>query len=369
MRLRWLEVRDFRCYPELQWEPDAELNVLVGPNGAGKTSLVEAIGYLGSLRSFRGVADEALVRSGAEAAIVRGEFAAEAGNVTVEIELPAAGRRRVLMDGKRPRRLRDVIARVVVVTFDPDDLTLVKGPPGERRRYLDDLAARLWPVAAGEQDEYDRAVRQRNALLRAEGTEAPDAELDAWDEQVASAGGRLTMRRLELLDRLAGPLASVYAEVAERPEDRLATTYAARSWDQPPADVAAATAAIRARLQERRWLDRERRVTTTGPHRDEPGLTLNGRDSRAMTSQGEQRTTALALRLASFDLLTQRAGTPPVLILDDVFSELDGARAAAVVRRLPAGQVFASTARAEDVPADGRWWDVGGGAIVAREAA
>ncbi len=363
MRLRWLEVRDFRCYPVLRWEPSPGLNVLVGPNGAGKTSVVEAIGYLGTLRSFRGVADEALVRAGTDAAFVRGGFVTEAGETTVEIELPASGRRRVLLDGKRPRRLRDVIARVAVVTFDPDDLALVKGPAGERRRYLDDLAARLWPVAAGEQDEYDRAVRQRNALLRAEGPGAPDAELDVWDDRVAEAGGRVTMRRLELLDRLRPTVAAVYAEVAARGDQGLVPTYTAKAWEERPRGADDVAAAIRAGLRERRWLDRERRQTTVGPHRDDPGLLLDGREARTMISQGEQRTTALALRLAAFDLLADRAGTPPLLILDDVFSELDGARAAAVVRRLPDGQVFASTARPGDVPGSGRRWEVGGGEI------
>ncbi len=362
MRLVWLEVQDFRCYRALRWEPDPGLNLLVGPNGAGKTSLVEAIGYLGSLRSFRGVADTALVRVGAAAAIVRGAFAGEAGEATVEAELPAGGRRRILYNGKRPLRLRDVVARVPVVSFDPDDLVLVKGPPGERRRYLDDLAARMWPVAAGDQDEYERAVRQRNALLRAEG---PDAELDVWDAQVAQAGGRVTTRRLELLGRLDPVLADVYREVAGQPGERLATGYASKAWDDPPGDEEAAAVAILHRLRDRRWLDRERRVTTTGPHRDEPTLELDGRDARTMISQGEQRTAALALRLASFDLVLDRAGSPPLLVLDDVFSELDGARAAAVVRRLPAAQVFATTARPADVAPAGRRWQVGGGAVSA----
>ncbi len=360
MRLVWLEVQGFRCYATLRWVPGAGLNLLVGPNGAGKTSLVEAIGYLGSLRSFRGVADDALVRRGAEAAIVRGAFVGEAGEATVEAELPAAGRRRILYNGKRPPRLRDVVARVPIVSFDPDDLALVKGPAGERRRYLDDLAVRIWPAAAGDQDEYERAVRQRNALLRAEG---PDTELDVWDHQVGHAGARVAMRRLALLDRLDPVLESVYQEVAGEPGSRLTTGYVAKAWEERPADEEAAAAAILGRLGERRWLDRERRVTTTGPHRDEPVLQLAGRDARSMISQGEQRTAALALRLASFDLVRDRAGSPPLLVLDDVFSELDGARAAAVVRRLPDAQVFATTARADDVAPGGDRWHVGGGAI------
>ncbi len=362
MRLVWLEVQDFRCYQALRWEPAEGLNLLVGPNGAGKSSLVEAIGYLGSLRSFRGVADAALIRTGADAAIVRGAFAGAAGESTVEAELPAAGRRRILYNGKRPPRLRDVVARVPIVSFDPDDLALVKGPPGERRRYLDDLAVRVWPGAAGDQDEYEKAVRQRNALLRAEG---PDAELDVWDAQVAQAGGRVTMRRLALLERLDPVLADVYREVAGEGQGRLATGYVAKAWDDPPADEAEAASAIGRRLQERRWLDRERRVTTTGPHRDEPTLQLDGRDARSMISQGEQRTAALALRLAAFDLVRDRAGSAPLLVLDDVFSELDGTRAAAVVRRLPAAQVFATTARPDDVAPGGARWRVGGGEVTA----
>ncbi len=363
MRLQWLELRDFRCYDHLRWEPDPGLNVLVGDNGAGKTSVLEGVGYLGSLRSFRRVADVALVRASADAAVVRGEFGDETGTTLVEVELPAAGRRRVQVNGKRPTRLRDVIAKVPIVTFDPDDLELVKGPAGERRRYLDDLAARLWPAAGAEQDEYDRVVRQRNALLRSERDGVPDAELDVWDRQAAAAGARLTIRRLGLADELRPLLAAVYGEVAGPEAAGLAPTYESKSWQTRPADAGAAEEVLLQRLAERRWLDRERRVTTVGPHRDEPGFELGGRDLRAMASQGEQRTAALALRLAAFDLVRQRAGTAPMLILDDVFSELDGARAAAVVARLPAGQVFASTARLDDVPAAGRRWDVGGGAL------
>ena len=153
MILKWLELRDFRSYPELEFTPEPGINLLVGENGAGKTNLLEGISYLSRLRSFRRVPDEALVRMGEPAAVVRGEFERDGGSLRVEVEVPSSGRRRVQVNGKRPRRLSDVAAEVPIVTFLPDDLDMVKRGPARRREYLDELAAQLWPGAgAGAMD-------------------------------------------------------------------------------------------------------------------------------------------------------------------------------------------------------------------------
>ena len=364
MQLDWIELTDFRSYGHVRFEPEAGVNVLVGDNGAGKTNLLEAVTYLSGLRSFRGVADGALVRSGGTAAVVRGEFGRRSGSLVVEVEVPAAGRRRVLVNGKRPARYREVAAAVPVVAFLPDDLDLVKRGPGLRRDYLDDVAAQRWRGAAAEQQEYDRALKQRNALLRDHGREVDAATLDAWDERAAATGARLLHRRLQLLADLAPLTAAAYEEIAPGGE---AMTWAYRS---AGAGTVAATdtepelaARLRGALAERRRLDVERRVTTVGPHRDEPGLVVGGRDARSQASQGEQRSVALALRLAAFDLLEGSHQTSPILALDDVFSELDEKRAAGLVARLPSAQVFVTTARPEDVPVTGRRWAVGGGGV------
>jgi DNA replication and repair protein RecF len=250
------------------------------------------------------------------------------------------------------------------VTFLPDDLDMIKGGPARRREYVDELAAQLWPAAGAEQSEYDQTVRQRNALLRAEGPAVNRAELDAWDQRVATAGAAVVIRRVDLLHRLAGPLATVYDEIGPGP-DGLAARYAPRGAGDVDTGTAASVVTDRLldALTERRRVDMERRVTTVGPHRDDTGFFLGDRDTRSLASQGEQRSVALVLRLAADALRRDKFVAPPILVLDDVFSELDAARSEGVVSRLPGGQVFISTAREEDVPVSGRKWHVAGGKV------
>jgi DNA replication and repair protein RecF len=365
VHLAWLELTDFRSYPDLRFDPAPGINVLVGDNGTGKTTVLEAISYLSALRSFRGSPDAALIRAESPEAIVRGGFERESGELRVEIALPVAAPRRVMVNGKRPRRYSDVRSEVPVVAFLPDDLDLVKRGPAIRRAYLDDLAAMLSPSAGADQAEYDKALRQRNSLLRAEGRHVDPVELDVWDERVAEKGSEVLAHRLSLLDRLAPSLEAAYRDVGGG--EALQATYASRwagdDWraaSRRPADHAPA---LRAALLDRRTRDQEQRTTTAGPHRDEPGLVLGGRDVRTMASQGEQRTAVLALRLSAYRLLEERHGRPPLLLLDDVFSELDPLRAEGVMRLLPRGQVFVTSAREDDVPVAGTRWHVEGGVI------
>ncbi len=363
MQLTWLEVRDFRCYPELTFSPEPGVNVLVGANGSGKTSVLEAIAYLSALRSFRGVGDAALVRAGTATAVVRGEFRHEASHL-VEVELPLEGRRRVLVNGKRPARYGSVAASVPVVAFLPDDLDLVKRGPALRRGYLDGVAAQRWPAAAGEQQDYERALRQRNALLREHGRDVDPGSLDVWDAEVATHGATVLRRRLELLGELGPRLAGAYREIAAGTEE-LAWTYEAAGLEAleglPGAPALAER--LQAALAARRRADMDRRVTTVGPHRADPGFLVGHRDARTRASQGEQRSVALAMRLAAYDVLEAAGGVKPILVLDDVFSELDDKRAAGLTARLPGGQVFVTTARAEDVSVGGRVWEVRDGSV------
>ncbi len=356
MYLSWIELTDIRCYQTLRFEPDEGVNILVGANGAGKTSILEAVAYLGLLKSFRGTPDVAMISTGSDGAVIRGEFTIPSGTIKVEIELSNPGRRRVLVNGKRPQRNRDVMAQIPIVAFQPDDLDLVKRGPGLRRAYLDDLAAQLWPQAGADQQDYERAVRQRNTLLKQEGRRADPITLDVWDERVSIAGAAVFGHRVRVLEALDAPLGEAYRLVGERGS---LTWHYETNWGAS-LDEGGEPGRLREELLERRHRDMEQRVTSGGPHRDDPALVVDGRPARSMASQGEQRTVALALRVAAYRVLTTHRPTTPILLLDDVFSELDPAHARGVMSLLDAGQVLVTTAREDDAPASGRRWNVDG---------
>lgn len=364
MLLAWLHLTDFRCHDALEFRPGPGVNVLLGGNGSGKSSVLEGIGFVATLHSFRRAPDAALVQVGREAAVVRGQFGGEAGTVEIGVEIPNRGRQRVQVDGKRAAGRAEVAARVALVAFLPDDLDLVKRGPAYRREYVDDLAVQLWPAAAGDQREYERALRQRNALLRREGRAAAAALVSAWDERLCVLGGAVIRRRLDALQAVADGVQGFCREVGGGSE-RLEWSYlaAGTSVIEPEAPPTVLAEGLAAALGRSRQQDMERRMTTVGPHRDEVELTLDGRDVRSRASQGEQRTVALALRVGAFDLLAERRRAVPVLVLDDVFSEFDERRRARLVERLPGGQVFISSAHREDVPVVGVAWEVAPGRI------
>lgn len=365
MRLAWLELTDFRSYPHLEWRPDPEVNLLIGPNGAGKTNTLEAVAYLATLRSFRGVPDEGMVADEAERGYVRGgiEQPDGRGEGRVEIELARRGPRRTQVDGQRLRRISDLVEVLRVVTFLPDDLDIVKRGPGRRREVLDEAATQLRPAAAADFSEYERALRQRNAFLKA-GSPDP-VTLGVWDERMSQAGGKVMARRATTMTELAPYIQDAYRSVGDAGSS-LRVDY--RSEWTPDADATLGASAYGERLaeavSERRAHDRERRVTSVGPHRDDPTLLLDHHDVRVHSSQGEQRTVALALRLAVHRAVTERTGSAPLLLLDDVFSELDEGRARRLAEALPSAQTFISSARPEDVPIRGRRFRVKPGALV-----
>ena len=362
MYLTWLELSDFRAYDKLRFEPEPGMNVLVGENGAGKTSILEAVGYLGMMKSFRAVPDAALVRDGAAAAVIRGGLAGGATELTVEVEIPHSGRRSVLANTKRPKRLTDMLAAVPVVAFLPDDLDVIKRSAARRREYLDDLASRLWPQAGADLSDYDKALRQRNALLRHAGRAADVYTLDALESRLADAGARVLDHRRTVATQLQEPLMHAYEVVGGSGVLRWA--YRSTWGSEGATGIEALTMTLRTSLLERRAKDLEIRTTTVGPHRDEPELLLDGRSTRVRASQGEQRTVALSLRLGAYRLIEEIRGQTPVLLLDDVFSELDVNRASRVLSLMPHGQIFVTTAREDEVPAAGRRWSVRDGKIV-----
>jgi DNA replication and repair protein RecF len=362
VRLDWLELEGFRSYRHLEFRPGAGVNLLMGENGSGKTNLLEAINYLSALRSFRRAPEDALLADGEETAVIRGGVTGPVSEHQIEVLLRRRERRRVQVDGKRPRRNADILDTLRCVTFLPDDLHLVKSSAGARRSFLDELAGQLRPAATANQGEYDRALRQRNALLRQDGHQADLDALAGFEAQLASSGARVFLDRRETIDSLGKYLREAYARLGS---ENLSWSYESK-WALSRDDEAELVQALAANLESDRRRDMDRRMTTVGPHRDEPSLLLDSFDSRTHASQGEQRSIVLALRLATFDLLADRFDDPPVLILDDVFSELDPTRAEAVAERLPGAQAFLTTARLEEVVdlAGTRWALSEGGMVV-----
>jgi DNA replication and repair protein RecF len=338
----WLT--DFRCYHHAELRLSPGVTVISGANAQGKTSLLEAVAWASRGRSFRGVPDAALVRDGAERAILRAEVTAGERRQLLEAELKVRGRNRVQLNRQTVTRMRDLHGLMQVSVFAPDDLRLVKDGPAHRRDYIDELLVTNAPRYEATGADYDRVLRQRNALLRG-GLRGEDAltTLAVFDAQLARAGSDLLRGRLRLLQRLEPAIRHAYGELAG-PATAVDARYECTWTDDvltPDSDI---EHVLLAALDSRRRAELDRGTTLAGPHRDEWRLRLNGLDSRTHASQGEQRTLALALRLGGHQLSTELAGTPPVLLLDDVFSELDERRSAALTAHLTAGQTLVTTA-------------------------
>lgn len=353
-----LELVDFRNYRVATFDLTAGTTLVIGDNGQGKTNFAEALAYLATLSSFRSAPGEALIRVGAELAVVRAALRDDDGRQSlVEAELVASGRGRVQVNRQRLARTRDLLGVLRVTVFSPDDLVLVKGGPGDRRRFLDAVLVDLAVKYDALRLELDRIVKQRNSLLRTAGGRLDgDASftLDVWDAKLADTGERFGRARAALVEQSRPYVTAAYAELAGEPTD------IAMDYDPPwrGGGLAAALAAARSD-------DLRRGVSTVGPHRDELDLGIAGMPARTHSSQGEQRTLALALRLGVHRLVAERTGSIPVLVLDDVLSELDGHRATALLGSLPAGQIIittASTIPAAAVP--DRIIGIAGGAVV-----
>ena len=344
MRVASLELIDFRCYEAAHLDLPEGVTVIRGDNGQGKTSLLEAIGWVATARSFRGVPDSALVRDGTESAVVRAEVQHGERHRLVEAELRVGGRNRVLVDRHPLPRARELLGVLRATVFAPDDLRVVKGGPAERRGYLDDLLVAVAPRYEATRADYERVLRHRNALLRS-GVRDDDARttLDVFDQQLIDAGTDLVRGRVRLVERLVPALTGAYAGLAgdETAIDACYQVEWAEGATPLPDSV---PALLRAALAAHRRQELDRGVTLVGPHRDDWRLTIDGLDSRTHASQGEQRTLALALRLAGHRVCADVVGAQPVLLLDDVFSELDEHRATALVGCLPLTQTLLTTA-------------------------
>ncbi|MFI2662063.1 DNA replication/repair protein RecF [Micromonospora carbonacea] len=359
MYVRRLELVDFRSYERVAVDLEPGPNVLVGANGTGKTNLVEALGYVATLGSHRVATDAPLVRLGATSAVIRCAVAHDGRELLVELEIVPGKANRARLGRSPARRARDVLGALRLVLFAPEDLELVRGDPGERRRYLDDLLVSRQPRYAGVRADYERVVKQRNALLRTAylarktgGSRGGDlSTLAVWDTHLARHGAELLAGRLELVAALGPHVTKAYdavaagkgaAGIAYRPSVELA---------DPVADRAALAEALLAALAESRSAEVERGTTLVGPHRDDLTLTLGPLPAKGYASHGESWSFALALRLAGYDLL-RSDGIEPVLVLDDVFAELDAGRRERLAGLVGgASQLLVTCAVDDDVPA------------------
>ena len=375
MYARRVELTDFRSYERVAVDLDPGVAVLVGQNGVGKTNLIEALGYVATLDSYRVATDAPLVRVGAASAVIRCEIVHDGRELLVELEIVPGRANRARLNRSPVRRPREVLGALRLVLFAPEDLELVRGDPSERRRYLDDLLVARQPRFAGVRADYDRVVKQRNALLRTAyltrkvgGTRGQDlSTLAVWDQHLARHGAELLAGRLELVAALGPHLTKAYDAVAAG-RTSASITYSSRL-GTVPADRTVLEEALLASLAERRPAEIERGVTLVGPHRDDLTLTLGDLPAKGYASHGESWSFALALRLAAYDLL-RSDGIEPVLVLDDVFAELDAGRRdrlAALVS--DATQLLVTCAVPEDVPAAlwGARYDVGVGTVTRAE--
>lgn len=380
MYLRHLSVTDFRSYAQAELPLEPGITTLVGLNGQGKTNLVEAAAYLATLESHRVGTDAPLVRFGAERAVVRGVVVREDRETLVELEITLGRANRARLARSPVARPRDVLGVLRTVMFAPEDLALVKGDPAERRRFLDELLVARQPRYAGVRADYDRVVKQRGALLksaapvlrRGSRTRVPrpgeepaeDARasalhtLDIWDGQLAQTGAPLLYARLRLLRDLAPYVASAYDEVSA--STAAAGTSYRSSLDETTAKAIAAGEvptiqelhdAILASLEAVRAAEIDRGVCLVGPHRDDVALSLGPLPAKGYASHGESWSFALGLRLAAYQLLRHDLGDDPVLVLDDVFAELDSGRRERLAALIgDCEQVLVTAAVPDDVP-------------------
>ena len=365
MYVRHLVLTDFRSWPRVELELAPGRTVFVGPNGFGKTNLVEALWYSATLNSHRVATDAPLIRVGADRAIISTIVVNEGRELAVDLDITSGRANKARLNRSPVRSAREVLGVLRAVLFAPEDLALVRGDPGERRRYLDELATTRRPRIAGVRADYDKVVRQRTALLktaagaRFRGDHSALDTLDVWDGHLATHGAQLIAARIDLVNELAPEVEKAYQLLA--PASRPASVRYRSRVDVVEHEAAAGNtdvevleAALLDELSRRRSAELERGVCLVGPHRDDLELRLGDQVAKGFASHGESWSMALSLRLASYELL-RAEGSDPVLLLDDVFAELDTARREALAQVAAcAEQVLVTAAVAEDIPAD---WD------------
>ena len=359
MRVTGVQLKNYRSYEACDLQPCEGVNVLIGDNGQGKTNVLEAMYLTCTGRSHRTRQDRELIRWGADFAAVSVQSVRRDGTHTVEIALPAVGRRRIRVAGQEISRSGELMGHVTGVLFSPEDLRTVKDGPAERRRFVDMALSQLRPAYYYALQRYARALKQRNEVLRA-GYAAPSllATLDSWDEQLAAAGAELMRHRRAYIQRLSEAASETHRGIADDRE-HLEIRYLPSITDGDDAE-----AAMRA-LFAARETDARRMTTSVGAHRDDVQILVEGRDVRIFGSQGQQRTAALAMRLAELGVMHDEMGEWPMLMLDDVMSELDPGRRRQLVTHLQGVQTFITCTDASDLSGAqvGRAWRVAAGSL------
>ena len=365
MHVSHLTLHDFRSYPEADVPLGPGVTAFVGRNGQGKTNLVEAVDYIARLSSHRVAGDAPLVRFGADHAVVRAAVVKDGREAVLEVQINPGRSNKARVNRSPLPRPRELLGLVRTVLFSPEDLALVKGDPSERRGFLDDLLVQRAPRWAGVRSDYDRVLKQRNSLLKTAGiarrqgrsAESALSTLGVWDSHLARTGAELLHARLALVDALRPYVAAAYEAVAEGATRNDATMTYKPSFELPGADDPDGPSredladALLAEVERRRDEEVDRGLSLVGPHRDDLVLMLGPLPVKGYASHGESWSTALALRLASYDLL-RASGDDPILILDDVFAELDTGRRARLAELVAgAEQVLVTAAVPEDVPA------------------
>jgi DNA replication and repair protein RecF len=359
--VRHLGLRDFRSWAQADLELEPGRTVFVGPNGFGKTNLIEALWYSSTLGSHRVGTDASLIRTGNTRAVISTIVVNEGRECAVDLEIAAGRANKARLNRSPLRSAREVVGVLRAVLFAPEDLALVRGDPADRRRYLDDLAMVRRPAIAAVRADYDKVLRQRTALLKSlsgsrhRGDQGALDTLDVWDSRLAEHGAQLMAARIDLVNQLAPEVEKAYQLLA--PGSRAASIGYRASMDDLGAegtDHDFLEAALLAALSARRDAELERGMCLVGPHRDELELRLGDQPAKGFASHGESWSFAVALRLAAYELLRVDGGEP-VLLLDDVFAELDAARRRALASVAEAAeQVLVTAAVIEDIPAG---WD------------
>ncbi|MCX8527236.1 MAG: DNA replication/repair protein RecF [Candidatus Nanopelagicales bacterium] len=356
MWVQALRLTDFRSYPTAEVLLQQGVTTFVGRNGQGKTNLVEALGYAATFSSHRVATDAPLVRAGAERAVISVEAVLPDRACLVEIEINPGRANRARLNRSPASRPRDVLGIVQTVLFAPEDLALVKGDPSERRRFLDDLLVQRSPRMLGVKADYDRILKQRNALLKsaaaARRTPPPEmlSTLDVWDEQAATVGGELVAARIALLHELSPHVTRAYEQISGSPSGAAVAYASGTNLEATSPDRDAWRTWLLDAMHERRREELSRGITLVGPQRDDVSMHVNGHPAKGFASHGESWSFSLAMRLASLAVLRSDGGEP-ILILDDVFAELDTARRNHLVQEvLHSPQVLITAAVPEDVP-------------------
>lgn len=348
MHVRSLRLTHFRNYPSLEVEFHPQLNLFLGANAQGKTNVLEALYCLSTTRSFRAAADEEMIQFGQEAGAIESELQREEGRERIRLELRRGRNKTLVVNEKKQKKLSSLLGRLPAVVFSPDDLFLVKGGPSLRRRYLDVMMLQMDAGYLSHLQQYERALKQRNSLLR---QRVPDLEsqLTVWDPPLAEHGAALMAKRSEISTKLSATAGQALRDLTGGAEEFEVRYEPSLVFEK---DESGLREKILAELLKVRREEMARGLSVVGPHRDDLGLWVNGQPLRKFGSQGQQRTGALALKLAQLSLLAEGCHTAPLVLFDDVMAELDEKRQAFFLNRLQqGGQAFLTGTASADFAA------------------